>query len=100
VRAPEKRHGIEQLIPTDHVTRRGLALSFGDNPVLDANLLPCVRIGPTCDVACRKDPRNASPQIPVDGAAAVQRNPRLFRKSERRPYADTYDNQFRIDRLA
>ena len=99
MRAPEKWHRVERLVPTDHVARRGLALSFGDNPVLNANLLPCVRIGPTCDVACRKNPRNAGPQIPVDGDAAVQRNPRLFRKSDRRPYADTHDDQVCIERL-
>jgi Polyketide cyclase / dehydrase and lipid transport len=99
VRAPEKRHGVERLVPTNHVTRRSLALPFGDNPVLDANILACVGIGPTCNVACRKDPRNASPQIPVEDDAAVQRNPRLFRKSERRPYADTHDNQVFIKRL-
>jgi hypothetical protein len=95
----EKRNGVKRLVPTNHVTRRGLALSLGDNPVLDANLLPCVRIGPTCDVACRKNPRNAGPQILVDGDAAVEGNPRLFRKSERRPYADAHDNQVCIERL-
>ena len=35
-RTPEKRHGVERLVPTDHVTRRGLAFpprEYQDEPV-------------------------------------------------------------------
>jgi hypothetical protein len=42
VLTPEERHGDELLAASEHVERSGLALSLGDNPVLDADVLAAV----------------------------------------------------------
>ena len=39
VLAPKERHLIERRALPKHVQRRGLPLAFGDNPVLDADVL-------------------------------------------------------------
>jgi hypothetical protein len=39
VLAPEERHLIERRALPKHVQRRGLPLAFGDNPVLDTDVL-------------------------------------------------------------
>src|SRR5690242_19312668 len=45
--APEERHRVEHLAVSEHVARRGLSLTLGDHPMLDANSLSSMRIGPT-----------------------------------------------------
>src|SRR4029077_3258209 len=55
VLAPEERHRDERLAMAEHVARRGLALSFGDHPVLDANGRSAVRVRPARDVSGRED---------------------------------------------
>src|SRR6202040_1944315 len=37
--SPEERDGVEALAPPKHVTGRRLALTFGNDPVLDADRL-------------------------------------------------------------
>jgi hypothetical protein len=55
VLTPKEWHGDELLSSLRHVERGGLALALGDNPVLDADVLAIVRIGPTRDVARCED---------------------------------------------
>src|SRR5215831_18307947 len=56
---PEERHRVELLALAHHVERRGLALALRHDPVLDADVLPGMRIGPTRDVASSIDARDA-----------------------------------------
>src|SRR5688572_17521385 len=49
--APEERHGVEAPPSAEDVPRGGLSLPFGDDPVLDADALGRVRVGPARDVA-------------------------------------------------
>ena len=51
VLAPEERNGVKFLAPPEHVERRGLSLALGDDPMLDANRLAAMRVGPARDVA-------------------------------------------------
>src|SRR3954451_2088210 len=36
---PEKRHRIKRFTSSQHIARRSLSLTFGDHPVLDADVL-------------------------------------------------------------
>src|SRR5581483_9434231 len=62
VLAPEERHGIERSSLAEHAVRRGLTLAFGDHPVLDADVLFRVPVGPARNVAGGVDARNAGLQ--------------------------------------
>ena len=79
VLAPEERHGVEALAPAEDVARRRLALAFGDHPVLDADPIARVRIGPARDVAGGEDAGRAGLEVLVDGDAAVDREAGLSR---------------------
>ena len=83
VHAPEERHRIEGLLAPEHVQRGSLALTFGDHPMLDTDLLAAVRIRPRRDVAGREDTGDTRLKVLIDGDAAVQREAGLFRKLKR-----------------
>src|SRR3954447_19381127 len=55
VLAPEERDGRERLASAQHVSRGRLPLTFGDDPVLDPDVLPGPWIRPTCDIAGGED---------------------------------------------
>src|SRR6267154_285330 len=59
VLAPEERHRVESLAKTEHVACRGLALTFGHHPMLNANVRAGMRVGPARDIARRVDAGNA-----------------------------------------
>ena len=42
---PEKRYRFKALAPTQNVARRGLSLTLGYHPMLDANMLAVSRSG-------------------------------------------------------
>src|SRR3546814_12322216 len=90
--APEERHGIERLASAQHVACRGLPLALRDNPVLDADLLAGVRVGPACEIAGREDAGGAGFEIFVDDDATVRREPRLLEDAECRPDTDADDH--------
>src|SRR5687767_224607 len=46
VLAPEERHSVEFLPPSEHIERRGSPLPLGNHPMLDPNVFATVRIGP------------------------------------------------------
>ena len=100
VLAPEERHGVELLAQAQHVERRGLALALGDHPVLDADRLAAVRIGPAGDVAGGEDARRAGLEKRVDHDAAIDGEPRLLGKLEPRPHADAHDDEIGLERAA
>src|ERR1700722_16379754 len=51
VLAPEERHRLETLGQAEHVGGGNLALAFGDDPMLDADRVCGIRIGPARDIA-------------------------------------------------
>src|SRR5581483_11832956 len=95
---PEKWHGVEAFSAAEHVARSGLALAFGDHPMLHANQLTRMRIGPAGDIACGEDTWRARLQVLVNQDAAIEREPRLLRQHQTRPHADTDHDHIGIDR--
>jgi hypothetical protein len=59
VLAPEERHRLELLPVAEHVQGRDLALTFGDDPMFDADGLSAMRVGPARDVTGGKYARRA-----------------------------------------
>src|SRR3569833_4441217 len=84
VLAPEERHGAEGRALAEHVERRGLALPFGDDPVLDADALAGIGVRPARDVAGGIDVGRAGHEALVHADAFVDREARLLGKSEAR----------------
>jgi hypothetical protein len=55
------------LLPvSEHIDRGGLPLALGNHPMLDANRVASVRIGPAGDIACSKNPGRTRFEITVD----------------------------------
>src|ERR1700722_6144103 len=98
VLAPKERHGIKLLAKSENVPRGRLSLTFGHDPVLDANPLSGVRIRPPGDVSGRKHPWCAGLQVFVDGHSAVHCQTRLLGERNHRPYSNADDQEIRIDR--
>jgi hypothetical protein len=70
-------HSIKWFgIPQD-VSSRDLTLTLADEPVLDADSFPGMRIGPPSGIASSEDPRRDRLQILVDRNAAVDRQTSL-----------------------
>src|SRR5690349_13992698 len=53
--APEKGHAVETLSVAQDVSRGGLPLTLGDDPVLDTDFLACLCVRPTRDVTCSEN---------------------------------------------
>src|SRR5579863_6683838 len=97
VLAPEERHGVETLIEPEHVGRRGLALTFGDDPMLDAHGLAGMRVGPAGDVAGGIDAGRARLQKGIDDHAAVDLEARLLGQRQARPHADADNDEIGVE---
>src|ERR1700719_3747427 len=74
--APEEGRPGVALAAAEHVARGGLALALGHDPVLDAQPLAAVAIGPAGDVAGGVDAGHAGLEIVVDEHAAIDGEPR------------------------
>src|SRR5665213_3170577 len=59
VLTPKERHGSKWLGIPQHIARRGLSLTLGNHPMLDAHVLATVWVGPARNIAGRKDSRLA-----------------------------------------
>ena len=98
--APEERHRVERFAAPEHVARRDLPLALRDHPVLDADALARVRIGPSGDVAGGKDACGAGLEELVDDDASVERQAGLLGERRRRTHADAHDDEVGVDRSA
>ena len=98
--APEEGHGVEGLALAQHVARRGLALALGHDPVLDADRLAAVRIGPARDVAGGEDAGRAGLEILVDHDAAVDREPGRLGQLDRAAARRRPHHQIGLERAA
>ncbi len=99
VLAPEERDGVETFAHSEHVLRGHLTLALGDHPVLHANPIAGMRIGPARDVARREHPWRAGLQVLVHCQALVRREARLLGPRDRRPHADARDDEIGFDGL-
>src|SRR5262249_11428814 len=72
---PEERYGLETLATAEDIASGRLPLPLGDDPMLDANVVAGVRIGPSRDIAGGEDPGSARLEVLVDGDAVIQREP-------------------------
>ena len=97
---PEKRHGSERRGAAEHIERRSLPLTFGDNPVFDADVLTTMRIGPACDVAGGVDVPFARLEVLIDDNPAVGFETCLLGKLEAGPNSDSYDYEISLERIA
>ncbi len=94
---PEERHRVEPFARTEHVASGRLTLPFGDDPVLDADLLAAQPIGPSCDVASGPNPGNARLEIRVDGDTAIDRDTGLLGEHSLGPHADADDHKVGVE---
>src|SRR5262249_52843738 len=98
VLTPEERHGGERLMMSQYAERRGLTLAFGDDPMLHANALTAVRIGPTRNVSGRIDSGHARLQVMANDHAAINGKTGLFGKLKTRPHPDPGNNKISVER--
>ena len=100
VRAPEERHLLEAFPSTEDVARSRLSHSLRDDPVLDADALPAMGIGPTCNVARGVDAARARLEEFIHRNAAIERKTGIFREREPGSHANTDDHQRGIETRA
>src|SRR6516225_7930944 len=100
VLAPEERDRGIALAAAEQVARGRLALPLGDDPVLDAQPLAAVGVGPAGDVAGRVNAGHAGFEVFVDHHAAIDREPGVAREIDTRPHADPDNDEFGIERGA
>src|SRR3954447_22623818 len=97
--APEERHGVEPLIQSQHVACHSLTLALGNHPVLDANIVAGMRIGPARNIACGIDAGSARFEIGIHLYAAVHYEARLLGERQTRPHANAEHHKIGFDRL-
>src|SRR5262245_54594197 len=98
VLAPKEGHGVERRLTTEHIAGCGLALSLGDNPMLDANGLARMAIRPSRDITRSVDAGRTGLQILIDSNAPVEIEAGLLGERQSRPHSDADDYQIRFDR--
>src|SRR5262249_22193045 len=93
VLAPEEWNVGKPLPLSEHVARRGLALPFGHNPVLDPQTLAVAGVGPARDIPGGKKAGRASLEIFVHRHAAVDLQAGALGQLETWPYANADDHE-------
>src|ERR1700736_1820998 len=88
VLTPEEGYGDKLLTAPEDVERSGRALALGDNPVLDADGLAAVRIGPARDVSRSEEAGHARVEIGVYDHSAVELKAGLLGKFGPGAHAD------------
>src|SRR3546814_8678115 len=64
--APEEGDRREAFSPAEHVACRRRTLPLGDRPMLDADIVAGLGVGPARDIACREDAGRARFEEGVD----------------------------------
>ena len=98
--APEEGHRVERLALSQHVVCGGLSLALRHHPMLDADILTRMRVGPARDIARRVDAGNAGLEISVDDNAAIELEACLLGKCQPRTHPDANHDQVRFERSA
>src|SRR5262245_5309264 len=92
MRAPEKRHIVEYFVGAQDVPGGRLSLALRDHPVLDANAVAAVRVGPARDIAGRKDTGHTRLQVRIHRHATIDHEAGLLGKLYAWPHADADDH--------
>ena len=82
------------------VCGRDLALALSDEPMLNANVLASIGIGPAGNVACGENVGIAGLQPRIDQNSAIQSQPSCLGELKARLDADAHDHKVRVDALA
>src|SRR5262249_60764747 len=91
---PPEEWTVGKPLPlSEHVARRGLALPFGHDPVLDPQTLAGAGVGPARDIARGKDAGRAGLEIFVHCHAAVDLQAGALGQLETWPYANADDHE-------
>src|SRR5262245_12029133 len=98
--APKEGRSRKRLAAAKHVTRRRLALPFCEHPMLDANVLAGVRVGPARDVAGGEDSGRAGLKVGIHRDTAIDLQASLLGQLGARPHADADDDQVGFDSIA
>ena len=80
--------------------RRGLALPFGNDPMLDSDRTAAVPIGPTGDVSDGIDSGDIRLQVFVDDNAVVDGDPGTRRKRHVRLHSNARDDEIGCETFA
>src|ERR1700719_4464582 len=98
VLAPKEGYCVETLPPPEHIERRGLPLALRNHPMLDADPIAGMRVGPSRDIAGSKNSRSTGFKELIDSHPAIDRQPRLFGESDGRAHAHAQDHKIRLHR--
>lgn len=90
---PEKWNSVKLFATAKNIPGCDLTLSFSYYPVLDANSLAGVRIGPAGGIASSEDSRHAGFEVFVDFDTTIDGEPSLLGQNQRRPHAHTQDKE-------
>ena len=93
--APEKWRQGEWLARSENITRGDLAMALRHDPMFHPDASRA-RIGPTRDIASRKNPRHVRLQKLIDQYTVVGRDARLFGDGDVWANADPNDHQIAI----
>ena len=100
MRAPKEWNVIEPLARTEYVASCRLALSFGNDPMLDTNRRTTTTVRPARDVAGSVHALRARFEILVDDHTVVDAQSGILRQLQSRPDADADDDEIRGQALA
>src|SRR5262249_27898267 len=98
--APEEWDSSKFFAAPEQVAGRGLALTLGHDPMLDANLIAAMRIGPPRDVAGSQNRWLARFQIGVHAHPAIHGKSGSLGEREPRANADPGDHKISLERAA
>src|SRR5437660_1971139 len=86
---PEEWNGVKFFTTAKNIFSCYLSHALSNHPVLDANSLAGVRIGPTGGIASCEDSGRTSFEVFVDFDTPIDREPGLLGQSQRRPHSHT-----------
>src|SRR5207302_6910579 len=89
VLTPEEWNRVKLFATAKNILRCDLSLALSNHPVLDANSLAGVRIGPAGGIASCEDSGHAGFEVFVDFDTPIDREPSLLGQNQRRPHAHT-----------
>jgi hypothetical protein len=100
VLAPEEGDGGKSLAVPEHVERSGLSLALGYHPMLDADALTAMWVGPACNVTGRPNGWRARFEIGIHDNTAINDKPSHVCKFGPRAHTDIDDHEIRLKRAA
>ena len=90
---PEEWNSVKLFATAKNILSCYLSLALSNHPVLDANSLAGVRIGPASGISSSEDSGHAGFEVFVDFDTPINRKPGLFRHSQRRSHSYTQNQE-------